>query len=123
MINKFKITNEIRAILLDNSAIKAYVDDRIYPVIAPTSEKGDFIIYQRDGYKSDRNKMSVTGTAVMVYVFAISENYDHSADLASLIYKALNGKFTEPDMLIQLEDSTEDFSDGRYIQALLFSIE
>jgi hypothetical protein len=58
-----------------------------------------------------------------VNVIAVSENYDRSQELASLIYDTLSGDFADPDIYIELEDSTEDFIDNKYIQVLQFSIE
>lgn len=50
-MDMFKITTEVRTILLDEPEIVSLVDDRIFPVIAPENTEGDFITYQRDGYK------------------------------------------------------------------------
>ena len=113
-MNMFKITTEVRAILLASDSIKDIVDEKIFPVIAPENTEGDFIVYQRDGYKRQ---------VPIVNVIAVSENYDRSQELASLIYDTLSGDFTDPDIYIELEDSTEDFIDNKYIQVLQFSIE
>ncbi|WP_106831164.1 tail completion protein gp17 [Parabacteroides pacaensis] len=121
--SKFKITNVVREILLDTPEIVALVEDKVFPLIASKNTKGDFIIYQRDEYSVDRTKMGVTSQKCRVYVNAVSEDYDRGQNLAGLIYEALEGDFLEPDMRIRLEDSTEDYEDGKYIQVLLFSIE
>lgn len=122
-MNMFKITTEVRAILLASDSIKDIVDEKIFPVIAPENTEGDFIAYQRDGYKQDRTKFGVYRQVPIVNVIAVSENYDRSQELASLIYDTLSGDFTDPDIYIELEDSTEDFIDNKYIQVLQFSIE
>ena len=44
-------------------------------------------------------------------------------EVASLIYDTLSGDFRNPDIHIQLEDSTEDFIDNKFIQVLQFSIQ
>lgn len=117
-----KITTEVRAILLDSEEIKAYVGEKIFPIIAPENTDGDFIVYQRDGCKQDTTKFGVASQTPLVNVTVISEDYDRGQGLASLIYDALSGDFTNPDIYIQLEDSTEDFIDNKYIQVLQFSI-
>ena len=50
-MNMFKVTNEVRGILLKSKEIVGYVEDKIFPVMAPENTAGDYIIYQRDGYK------------------------------------------------------------------------
>ncbi len=122
-MNMFKITTEVRAILLASDSIRDIVDEKIFPVIAPENTEGDFIVYQRDGYKQGYTQMGVSNQKPIVNVTAVSENYDRSQNLASLIYDTLSGEFTDPDIYIELEDSTEDFIDNKYIQVLQFSIE
>lgn len=121
-MDMFKITTEVRTILLDEPGIVSLVDDRIFPVIAPENTEGDFITYQRDGYKQVYTKMGVADQIPYVNVAVISSDYDRSQELASLIYGTLSGEFSNPDMYIQLEDSTEDFIDNKFIQVLQFSI-
>lgn len=122
-MNMFKITTEVRAILLASDSIRDIVDEKIFPVITPENTEGDFIVYQRDGYKQGYTQMGVSNQKPIVNVTAVSENYDRSQNLASLIYDTLSGEFTDPDIYIELEDSTEDFIDNKYIQVLQFSIE
>ena len=105
-MDMFKITTEVRTILLDEPGIVSLVDDRIFPVIAPENTEGDFITYQRDGYKQVYTKMGVADQIPYVNVAAVSGDYDRSQELASLIYGTLSGEFSNPDMYIQLEDST-----------------
>lgn len=120
--NKFGITTDISSILLSDERITQLVGDNVFPIHAEEGTKGDFITYQRDGYFVERNKMGVHGQACKLFVSAVSDNYVRSVRLAELIHEALDGKFTNPDMLIHLEDSTEDSVDGKFIQILLFSI-
>lgn len=121
--NKFSITNEVRAILLEAPAVSAAVSDKVFPLVAPKDTAGDFIIYQRDEYSIDRAKMGMVTQKCRVYINAVSEDYDRGQQLAAAIFEALEGDFIEPDMRIRLEDSTEDYEAGKYIQILLFSIE
>lgn len=118
----FKITAEIRSILLQNEEIKSIVGEKIFPIMAPEDTDGDFIVYQRDELKQEYTKMGVASQISVLYLTAVSESYVRSNSLASLIYDTLSGDFRDPDMHIQLEDSTEDFIDKKFIQVLQFSI-
>ena len=121
-MNPFKIATEIRAILLSSEDNKEAIGEKVFPIIAPENTVGDFIAYQRDSYKQDSTKFGIYQQVPIVNVVAISENYDRSQHLASLIYDTLSGDFADPDIHIELEDSTEDFIDNKYIQVLQFSI-
>lgn len=120
--NKFGITTDISSILLSDERIIQLVGDNVFPIHAEEGTKGDFITYQRDGYFIERNKMGIHKQACKLFVSAVSDNYVRSVRLAELIHEALEGEFSNPAMLIQLEDSTEDSVDGKFIQILLFSI-
>lgn len=122
-MNKFKVTTEIRSLLLSSPVISAFVQDKIFPLVAPTDTQGDFIIYQRDGYKTEYTKMGRYMDKPLVYINAVSDDYDRSQEIASAIYDYLEGDFANPTMRIRLEDSTEDYEDGKFIQVLQFSIE
>lgn len=121
-MNMFKITAEIRSILLQNEEIKSIVGEKVFPIMAPEDTDGDFIVYQRDELKQEYTKMGVASQVSVLYLTAVSESYVRSNSLASLIYDTLSGDFRDPDMHIQLEDSTEDFIDKKFIQVLQFSI-
>ncbi len=121
-MNMFKITAEIQSLLLQNEEIKALVGNRVFPIMAPEGTDGDFIVYQRDGLKQEYTQMGVAGQTAVIYVTAVSDSYVRNNSLASLIYDTLSGDYKDPDMRIQLEDSTEDFIDKKFIQVLQFSI-
>lgn len=122
MRTKFKITTEVRNILLDVPEIKELVKDKIYPIMAPKDTIGDFLIYQRDEYSKEYTKMGIHSERCRVYISAISDNYDRSQELAYLINESLEGIHPDLDLNIKLADSTEDYEDGKYIQVLLFDI-
>lgn len=122
-MNKFNITTVIREILSQDTNIRAMVGNSIFPLVAPIDTVGDLIIYQRDGYKQEYSQMGVTRQIPTVFINAVSDDYDRSQELASLIYEALGGDFSNPTMKIRLEDSTEEYADKKYIQVLQFSIE
>lgn len=118
----FGITTKIRGILLESKDVSTFIGRKIYPIVAPDGTDGDFIVYQRDGYQQEYSKMEVARQIPIVYVSVISDNYDRSNQIASLIYSTLEGSFKNPTMTIHLEDSTEDYVDNKYVQVLQFSI-
>lgn len=122
MMQKFKITTDIRSILLADERLTLLIKDKIFPVCAPKDTVGDFVLYKRDGYFIDRSKMGGALHDCQIYINIISGDYDRSQDIAELIFEILEGRFSDPDMMIALIDSTEDYEDGKYIQVLLFSI-
>ena len=67
--------------------------------------------------------MGIARQIPTIFVTVVSVDYARSLQLASLIYEALEGSFSNPNMTIHLEDSTEDYSDGKYFQVLQFSVE
>lgn len=121
-MNMFRITAGIQSLLLQNGEIKGIVGGKVFPIMAPEGTDGDFIVYQRDELKQDYTKMGVASQTAVIYVTAVSDSYVRSNNLASLIYDTLSGDFENPDIHIQLEDSTEDFIDKKFIQVLQFSI-
>lgn len=125
--SKFKVTTFLRQLLLADDKIVSFIDDKIFPIVAPKDTEGDFIIYQRDGYSKERTKMGVASQAAQVYVNVWSDDYDRSQEIAFLINECLEGTFKDtddPDLstTIKLTDSSEDFEDDKYIQILLFEI-
>ena len=122
---KWFIGNDIRAILLADSAVSAQVGNHVYPCIASENTDGDFIVYSRSKYSKSSTKMGVFEDECEVAVVAISENYDSAIALASKIDNALTGYHAVGEgvsIKIDLKDSTEVFDDNKYIETLLFEI-
>jgi hypothetical protein len=122
---KWFIGNDIRTILLNDEGVVEQVKDNIYPIIAPESTEGDFIIYMRNKYSKSAVKMGVYQDECEVGVVAISDNYDSAVQLASKIDNALSGPHTLENgvkLQINLADSTEVFEDNKYIETLVFTI-
>lgn len=122
---KWFIGNDIRAILLNNEEIVKQVGSNIFPLIAPETTEGDFIIYIRNKYNKSAVKMGVYQDECEVAVVGISDNYDSAIALASKIDNALSGQHTLEGgvrLQITLSDSTETFEDDKYIETLVFTI-
>lgn len=122
---KWAIGNDIRAFLLKDEDIVNHVGTKIFPLIAPESTVGDFIIYSREKYTKSTVKMGVYQDECEVAVVGISENYDDAIALASKIDNALCGLHTLENgvkLQITLADSSETFDDDKYIETLVFKI-
>lgn len=122
---KWFIGNDIRKMLLNDEGITEQVNTNIFPLIAPESTEGDFIIYMRNKYSKSAVKMGVYQDECEVAVVAISDNYDSAVALASKIDNALSGLHTLENgvrLQINLADSTEVFEDNKYIETLVFNI-
>lgn len=122
---KWSVGNDIRTILLNDEGIKAQVGSNIFPLIAPESTEGDFIIYIRNQYSKSAVKMGVFEDQCEVAVVAISDNYDSAVELASKIDNALSGLHDLENgvrLHINLANSTEVYEDNKYIETLMFNI-
>ena len=122
---KWSIGNDLRTILLNDEGIVNQVNSNIFPIIAPESTEGDFIVYMRNKYSKSAVKMGVYQDECEVAVIAISDNYDSAVELASKIDNALSGLHTLDNgvrLQINLADSTEVFEDNKYIETLMFNI-
>lgn len=58
-LTKFRVCTNIRNFLLNDESIKAFVDNRIYPIIAPEGTEGDYIVYVRDSYGIQRTHQGI----------------------------------------------------------------
>lgn len=122
---KWFIGNDIRALLLKDEEIVKQVGNNVYPLVAPETTFGDFIVYMRNKYAKSAVKMGVYSDECEVAVVGISDNYDSAIALASKIDNSLSGLHTlENGVKIQmtLVDSTETFEDDKYIETLIFNI-
>lgn len=121
--NKLLVTTDVVAILKDSTKITDIVGDNIFPLIAEEGTTGDYILYKREKYDAEWNKMGKTSDKCEVYINVVSDNYERGKIVAAAVQDALEGSFSSPDMTIRLLDSTEDYMDKKFIQVLLFSIE
>lgn len=122
---KWHIGNEIRTILLKDEDIVKQVKTNVFPLIAPETTIGDFIVYMRNRYSKSTVKMGVYQDECEVAVVGVSDNYDSAVALASKIDNALSGLHTLENgvrLQINLTDSTEVYEDNKYIETLVFSI-
>lgn len=122
---KWAIGNDIREVLLANTAITEAVGTNIYPLIAPENTEGDFILYQRDKYRKSYTKMGVYEDSCNIIITVVSDSYDNALYLASEIDNSLTGRHTKDTgerISMNLIDSSESFEDNKYLETLLFEI-
>jgi len=122
MINPFNATTEARSLLIADDAIKSFVLDKIYPIVAPDDTEGSFIFYQRDGTKTEETKEGISDIVAIVNIGVVAESYLTSQQIAMAIFKCLVGDYTGSISKIRLQDSTENIVDRKYIQILQFTI-
>ena len=109
-ISHYEASTAIREILLADPSIVEVLGDKIFPLIADEGTDGDYVTLQRDGF--------VQGVTKMV----VSADSQRSQDIAKLISEAVEGEFADPDMEIRLEDDTEEYEAGKYIQVMKFLV-
>lgn len=121
---KWSIGNDLRDIMLADNSIKKMVGNNIYPLVAPEKVDGEFIIYGREKYSKPAVKSGVYDDECLVFMTAVSDNYDKAIALASLIDNALTGTHCNENVRIEISlyDSTETFNDNKYIETLIFKI-
>ena len=121
-ISHYEASKEIRGVLLDDASIMEAVGDNVFPLVADEGTEGDYITLQRDGFIQDTTKMGVARRDPYVYVCVVSADSQRSQDIAGLVVKALEGRYTDPEMEIRLEDDTEEYEAGKYIQVRKFLV-
>lgn len=122
---KWYIGNDIRAILMANEEVSKLVGTKIFPLVAAEGTEGEFIVYERARYSKTATKMGVVQDECTIILSAIADDYDTAIQIASAIDNALTGKHTKDDgtpIMMVLADSTEAFSDGKFIELLTFNI-
>lgn len=121
---KWRIGNYIRTLLMNSDGLSAKIGNQIYPIVAPEGVKGEFVIYNRVSYSKDWSKMGVTKESCTVGLTIVSDSYDCSLELAEMIDNILTGEHLWNDgrIKISLEDSSETYTEQKYIQTLLFRI-
>lgn len=125
MKSKFDIGAEIRNLLINNSGITSYINDNIFPIIAPAGTTGNFITYYREKYGREYTQFGPYLDDCKFAVVAVSENYGTSIDMIELISDTIEGDQLTDDNYkysCYLIDSSEDLIDKKYVQIALFDI-
>ena len=90
---KFSVCTLIREMLLSDSTIKELVENKIYPIIAPESTQGNYIVYVRDEYSIERTKQGIYEQNCVVYISCVSEDYDVSQQMADAVFQVLDNRY------------------------------
>lgn len=119
---KFFVMDEVVELLAADETLRALVGDRMFPIIAPVSTKGDFLSYQRLGVLDVKNTKTPC-PALISYAFvitAVSEDYSRGLQIAARVYELLVGAhgFGRIDFV----DFDERVVDQKYLQTVEFSI-
>lgn len=120
---KFLAIQDVVALLSNSPKIQALVGDKIFPLIAPEDTSGDFIAYQRDGYKREDSNMGVVVQRSIFLITVVSDTHERSLLIADAVYDVLEGDHSEYNMRIRMENYGEDYIDRKFIQVLQFYLE
>lgn len=120
---KFLAIQDVVALLSNSPKIQALVGDKIFPLIAPEDTSGDFITYQRDGYKREDSNMGVVVQRSIFLITVVSDTHERSLLIADAVYDILEGDHSEYNMRIRMENYGEDYIDRKFIQVLQFYLE
>ena len=126
---KWMVGNTIRDLMLQDEDIVELIGNKIYPIVAPEPKTGlknigDYIVYQRDKYAKEIVKQGVYADVCTVSVSCVCDNYDNACILASLVDNCLTGNHRMENNTIELrlEDASEYFDEGKFIETLVFKI-
>lgn len=127
MISKFKISTELRKLIINDTSLKSYVGNQVYPLIAPVNTVGSFITYYRDEYSKEYTKCGVYNEKCTVFFAIVSDDYETSQTIVELVSNLLEGNHTDSNgnrFIVELEDATEDIDDNnmKFIQIISFKI-
>ena len=121
-ISHYEASTAIREILLADPSVVEVLGDKIFPLIADEGTDGDYVTLQRDGFVQGVTKMGIARRYPYVYVCVVSTDSQRSQDIAKLISEVVEGEFADPNMEIRLEDDTEEYEAGKYIQVMKFLV-
>lgn len=124
--SKFSSTIQLRNILINDSKLYNYVENKIYPINAPEGVEGSFIIYYRDEYSKNYIQQGVYQDVCKVFLNIITTEYDEGIEIVEIVNEILEGVHVDDDgyyFTVRIIDSTEVFEDNKYIQILLLEVE
>lgn len=120
-MKNFEIGKELVNLLLNESDVTKYVNDKIFPLVANVGTTFPFIVYRRTSYQPNSNK-DFEDEIVSVEITILSENYAESVDIANNVAQALLHKKTEIIDDIKITNIYEDYADNTYIQKININI-
>lgn len=109
-----------RGKLLADETISDLVGTRIYPNIAPEGSPSPFVVYERDSYLTEKNKMGVHLEMAEIVYEVVSDDYDTGLDILLAIRKVLQG--SHGGFTFNLVNSVDYYKEQKYRQLILFTI-
>ena len=119
-VEKLTIGIYARNRLLADQTISRLVGQRIYPSVAPDKAESPFIVYERDSYLTERNKMGVHLEMAEIVYEVVSDDYDTGLEILLAIRETLQGAHNG--FTFDLVNSVEFYKEQKYRQQLLFTI-
>lgn len=108
------INKVIYSLLANDSELKKKVGENIFPLVIDEDIRFPFVVFQREGCSKDETFKFGDRDIVDISVTSVSTNYDESLDIAEEVRRILS--FDESEFV----SAIEDYSDGAYIQNLIF---
>lgn len=128
----YTTTTIVRTKLLESEAIRQYVGEHIFPVVANDGIEGDFIVVRRQSYDRSRTKQGISGNISELSVVIVTEDYNRGVALAKLVDDALDVDCdndpsqvyqTHGILSVELVGAYEEYDDMKYVQILDFEIQ
>lgn len=111
--------------LLNAKSIKALIDNKVYPLIAPLNTTFPYVVYQRTS-TPQTTKDNAYQDNVSIEIIIVSNNYDQSVNIAEIIRNEIECKrniivegFNIADIKLVLSDET--YNNDAYLQSLTFN--
>ena len=125
MTNSILIGKLIYSTIQASSDVKAVVDDRVYPIVAPNDTDFPFIVYTRgNAYCNTLTKDGWLEDKVSFQISVASDTYIESAELANDVRDLFeNFKISNDELEIEnirMTSCAESFNEDTYIQTLYF---
>lgn len=124
----FEVGNIIKILLLSSDELTGLVGKRIFTAVAPEKTASPFIVYRRVGVTphGTKDRRSVCDT-VKVEIAIGAEGYTQSVNVANAAIAALKAPIGDVEGVevdeIRLTDSEEYFTEGCYVQDMIFEID
>lgn len=114
--------------ITSNPELNTELDNKVFPLVAPTDTTFPFVVYNRtNSYSSDQTKDGWCGDHSAFQITVVSDSYNSSVDIADLIRALFENCTISNSNLriynIHLTSSNEMFNDDEYIQNLFFECE
>ena len=121
-MKSLEVGKTINKILSDNIELNDIVKNKIYPIIIKQGTTYPFIVYRRTNIIPQYTKDYHLKDNVIIEISNVSDSYETSIIMASLVRNILEDKRFEGIESIKIESADEDYIDDAYIQTLIFNI-